>query len=109
MAFVSDREDINSVMLSAVSRLLERYEIDPALVGRLEVGTESLVDKSKSSRTTLSEHGPDPREQHARVGQIEPSRAEFCPRHARRTSFRSPFPSPASRALAPLPGCPMTQ
>ncbi|KAA0159329.1 hypothetical protein FNF31_04917 [Cafeteria roenbergensis] len=53
MAFVSDREDINSVMLSAVSRLLERYEIDPALVGRLEVGTESLVDKSKSSRTTL--------------------------------------------------------
>ena len=58
---MSDREDINSVMLSAVSRLLERYEIDPALVGRLEVGTESLVDKSKSSRTTLSEHGPDPR------------------------------------------------
>lgn len=59
MAFVSDREDINSVMLSAVARLLERYEIDPALVGRLEVGTESLVDKSKSSRTTLSERGPD--------------------------------------------------
>lgn len=58
MAFVSDREDINSVMLSAVSRLLERYDIDPALVGRLEVGTESLVDKSKSSRTTLSERGP---------------------------------------------------
>jgi 3-hydroxy-3-methylglutaryl CoA synthase len=55
MAFVSDREDINSIMMTAVSRLLERYDIDPRLVGRLEVGTESLVDKSKSSRTTLSE------------------------------------------------------
>lgn len=55
MAFISDREDINSIMMTAVSRLLERYSIDPHSVGRLEVGTESLVDKSKSSRTTLSE------------------------------------------------------
>jgi hypothetical protein len=40
------REDINSICLNAVSRLLHNYGIDPKQVGRLEVGTESLVDKS---------------------------------------------------------------
>ena len=53
MAFVDDREDINSIALTAVSRLLERYNIDPKSIGRLDVGTESLVDKSKSTKTTL--------------------------------------------------------
>ncbi len=53
MAFVDDREDINSVCLTAVQRLLDRYQIDPKSVGRLEVGTESFVDKSKSTKTTL--------------------------------------------------------
>jgi len=53
MAFCSDREDINSVMLTAVDRLMKSYDIDPRDVGRLEVGTESLVDKSKSTKTTL--------------------------------------------------------
>jgi hydroxymethylglutaryl-CoA synthase len=32
---------------------MENYGIDPKDVGRLEVGTESLVDKSKSTKTTL--------------------------------------------------------
>jgi hypothetical protein len=53
MAFVDDREDINSICLTAVQRLLDNYGIDPKDVGRLEVGTESLVDKSKSTKTTL--------------------------------------------------------
>ena len=53
MAFVDDREDVNSIALTAVARLLERYKIDPRAVGRLDVGTESLVDKSKSTKTTL--------------------------------------------------------
>ena len=53
MAFVDDREDVNSIALTAVARLLERYSIDPRAVGRLDVGTESLVDKSKSTKTTL--------------------------------------------------------
>lgn len=53
MAFVDDREDINSIAMTAVQRLLENYKIDPAQVGRLEIGTESLVDKSKSSKTVL--------------------------------------------------------
>ena len=30
-----------------------RYEIDPASIGRLEVGTETLIDKSKSTKTVL--------------------------------------------------------
>lgn len=105
MAFVDDREDINSVCMTAVrvarrcscwgmrgalrtshstppallpsptrvscaptrapspspsflpplqvQRLLDNYGIDPKSIGRLEVGTESLVDKSKSTKTTL--------------------------------------------------------
>ena len=53
LAFVDDREDIGSILLSALSRLLEKYAIDPKDVGRLEVGTETLVDKSKSVKTTL--------------------------------------------------------
>lgn len=34
-------------------RLLKNNNIDPSRVGRLEVGTESLVDKSKSTKTHL--------------------------------------------------------
>eukprot|EP01042_Synura_sphagnicola_P021891 gene21891-27865_t len=51
MAFTGDREDINSVALTVVHSLLEKYNIDPRQVGRIEVGTESLVDKSKSTKT----------------------------------------------------------
>ena len=53
MAFVDDREDINSICLSAVQRLLDNYGIDPKSIGRVEVGTESLVDKSKATKTVL--------------------------------------------------------
>lgn len=53
MAFTGDREDINSVALTVVQSLLENYSIDPKDIGRLEVGTESLVDKSKSTKTVL--------------------------------------------------------
>lgn len=38
-----------------VQRLLENYKIDPKSIGRLDVGTESLVDKSKSTKTVLME------------------------------------------------------
>ena len=55
MAFTGDREDINSVSLTVVSSLLEKYSIDPKDVGRLEIGTESLIDKSKSTKTVLME------------------------------------------------------
>ncbi|XP_077549110.1 hydroxymethylglutaryl-CoA synthase [Haemaphysalis longicornis] len=53
MGFCSDREDVNSLCLTVTSRLLERTGVPPARVGRLEVGTETLVDKSKSVKTVL--------------------------------------------------------
>ncbi|KAK6063591.1 hydroxymethylglutaryl-CoA synthase [Seiridium cupressi] len=53
MSFCDDREDINSIALTAVSGLLHKYELDPRSIGRLEVGTESMVDKSKSVKSVL--------------------------------------------------------
>ncbi|EOD33197.1 hydroxymethylglutaryl-CoA synthase [Emiliania huxleyi CCMP1516] len=53
LAFFDDREDIASVLLTACARLLERYGVPASAIGRLEVGTETLLDKSKSVKTTL--------------------------------------------------------
>lgn len=53
MAFVDDREDIYSMTLTVVSQLLKNYNIDPQSIGRLEVGTETLLDKSKSVKSVL--------------------------------------------------------
>ncbi|EKX44618.1 hydroxymethylglutaryl-CoA synthase [Guillardia theta CCMP2712] len=53
MAFCNDLEDINSVCMTAVANLLEKYNIAPTDIGRLEVGTETLIDKSKSVKTSL--------------------------------------------------------
>ncbi|XP_053689435.1 uncharacterized protein LOC128738381 [Sabethes cyaneus] len=53
MGFCSDREDINSLCLTVANNLLERHQIPHARIGRLEVGTETLVDKSKSVKTML--------------------------------------------------------
>lgn len=53
MACCDDREDINSFALNAVAGLLERYSIDPKSIGRIDVGTETIIDKSKSVKTTL--------------------------------------------------------
>lgn len=39
--------------MTAVSNLLKKYNIDPNSIGRLEVGTETLLDKSKSVKTVL--------------------------------------------------------
>lgn len=39
--------------LTAVTSLLERYKIDPKQIGRLEVGSETVIDKSKSIETFL--------------------------------------------------------
>lgn len=61
MGFCSDREDINSLCLTVVQQLLERNAIDHKQIGRLEVGTETIIDKSKSVKTVLmqlfTEHG----------------------------------------------------
>ena len=53
MGFCTDREDINSLCLTVVSRLMDRYNIKPQEVGRLEVGTETILDKSKSVKSVL--------------------------------------------------------
>lgn len=72
MACTDDREDINSFALtstclsidmigfleltrkfSAVSNLLKKYNIDPRSIGRLDVGTETIIDKSKAVKTVI--------------------------------------------------------
>jgi hydroxymethylglutaryl-CoA synthase len=53
MSFCSYREDINSLMLNATSGLLNSFDVDPLSIGRLEVGTETVIDKSKAVKTTL--------------------------------------------------------
>ncbi|KAJ8924336.1 hypothetical protein NQ315_007132 [Exocentrus adspersus] len=53
MGFCSDREDINSLCLTVVKKLMERYDVKPSQIGRLEVGTETIIDKSKSVKTVL--------------------------------------------------------
>ncbi|KEQ98166.1 hypothetical protein AUEXF2481DRAFT_471264 [Aureobasidium subglaciale EXF-2481] len=53
MSFCDDREDIYSFSLTVVSSLIRKYDIQPASIGRLEVGTETLLDKSKSVKSVL--------------------------------------------------------
>ena len=53
MACANDREDINSISLTCVNNLMKKHGIRPEQVGRLEVGTETLLDKSKSVKTVL--------------------------------------------------------
>ncbi|KAG5913145.1 ATP-dependent 5'-3' DNA helicase hcs1 [Claviceps africana] len=53
MSFCDDREDIYSLALTVTSNLLTKYNIDPNSVGRLEVGTETMLDKSKSVKSVL--------------------------------------------------------
>ena len=42
-----------SIALTTLSSLLRKYSIDPNSIGRLEVGTETLLDKSKSVKSVL--------------------------------------------------------
>lgn len=58
MGVPSKREDAISLALGAVRRLMERYNVDPQSVGRLEVGTESNPDGSKSVKSYLMELFP---------------------------------------------------
>ncbi|KAL0273315.1 UNVERIFIED_CONTAM: hypothetical protein PYX00_006013 [Menopon gallinae] len=59
MTFCNDREDIHSLCLTVTKNLLERYNIKPEEIGRLEVGTETIIDKSKSVKTVLMQLFPD--------------------------------------------------
>ncbi|KAL2015444.1 hypothetical protein VTK56DRAFT_5406 [Thermocarpiscus australiensis] len=53
MSFCDDREDIYSLSLTVLSKLLKNYNVDPNSIGRLEVGTETILDKSKSVKSVL--------------------------------------------------------
>ncbi|KAF6074664.1 3-hydroxy-3-methylglutaryl-CoA synthase 2 [Phyllostomus discolor] len=55
MGFCSVQEDINSLCLTVVQRLMERTKLPWDSVGRLEVGTETIIDKSKAVKTVLME------------------------------------------------------
>ena len=49
----SDREDVNSLCLTVVKRLLEKTGTKATDIGRMEVGTETIIDKSKSVKSVL--------------------------------------------------------
>ncbi|CAN6485034.1 unnamed protein product [Victoria cruziana] len=53
MAFCTEVEDVISMSLTVVTSLLEKYGVDPKQIGRLEVGSETVIDKSKSIKTWL--------------------------------------------------------
>ena len=53
MGFCSDREDVNSLCLTVVQRLMEKTGTSYSQVGRMEVGTETIIDKSKSVKSVL--------------------------------------------------------
>ena len=53
MGFCGDQEDINSLSLTVVHKLMEKNYINPNDIGRLEVGTETVIDKSKSVKSVL--------------------------------------------------------
>ncbi|KAJ1349724.1 Hydroxymethylglutaryl-CoA synthase [Parelaphostrongylus tenuis] len=53
MGFCADNEDIVSISLTVTEALLRSYSIDPNSIGFLAVGTETLIDKSKSVKTEL--------------------------------------------------------
>lgn len=53
MAFTTEREDVCSLALTVVSRLMERDGIDYRQIGRLTVATESQIDHAKSIKTVL--------------------------------------------------------
>lgn len=53
MGFCDENEDIHSLCLTVVSNLMRKYGIDYNDIGRLEVGTETIIDKSKSVKSVL--------------------------------------------------------
>lgn len=53
MSVCTDLEDVHSICLTVARRLLTRYNVDLGTIGRVECGTESAVDKSKSVKSVL--------------------------------------------------------
>mmetsp|Transcript_4455 Transcript_4455/g.8841 ORF Transcript_4455/g.8841 Transcript_4455/m.8841 type:complete len:460 (-) Transcript_4455:985-2364(-) len=53
MAVPSDLEDVTSMAMTVLQRLVEGYGLSYSDIGRLEVGTESGCDRSKSVKSSL--------------------------------------------------------
>ena len=53
MGFCSDREDVATLCLTVVDKLMTKTGIGYENIGRMEVGTETLIDKSKSVKSVL--------------------------------------------------------
>jgi hydroxymethylglutaryl-CoA synthase len=53
MSFCGDREDVRSMCMTVVQTLMEKYRIEYNDIGRLEVGTETIIDRAKSIKTAL--------------------------------------------------------
>ena len=53
LGFCADNEDAVSMALTALSRLMKNNNLSYNDIGRLEVGTESQTDRSKSIKTNL--------------------------------------------------------
>lgn len=55
MGFCTDLEDINSISLTVTKRLIDQSGVSLNDIGYLEVGTETILDKSKSVKSVLME------------------------------------------------------
>jgi hydroxymethylglutaryl-CoA synthase len=53
MAVVADNEDIYSFLLTVADRMIKKHNLTADHIGRVEVGTESSIDKSKSVKTLI--------------------------------------------------------
>ncbi|SCV67440.1 BQ2448_5051 [Microbotryum intermedium] len=53
MSFCDDREDIVSFLMTATASLLKKYNVPTSSIGRIDVGTETLIDKAKSVKSHL--------------------------------------------------------
>lgn len=53
MGFCTDLEDINSIALTVTKKLLDQSGVSLNDIGYLAVGTETILDKSKSVKTVL--------------------------------------------------------
>lgn len=58
LAFCSDHEDTASIAMNAIQTLFEKYELNETMFGRLEIGTESSLDRSKSIKSFLMQLFP---------------------------------------------------
>ncbi|KAH0785946.1 hydroxymethylglutaryl-CoA synthase, mitochondrial [Histomonas meleagridis] len=65
LAFCTDQEDVVSISLNVVSSLMSKYGYTEDMFGRLEVGTESSIDRSKSIKSFLMQLFPN---NHSMVG-----------------------------------------